>query len=99
MKAWLQLTGGLLIWAAHFLGIYLIASVGEVVAAAADPGWRLGGLVFSGVCALAEAALLTALIRAAPREGAPGFGRSIGVLGAVLGLIGIVWQSLPNLIV
>jgi hypothetical protein len=92
--------GGLVIWAIHFLGLYAIASVADVVSQADDPKWRLGGLIFSGLCLAAAGTVLWAALRRRGQPATPvgGFGAEVGLLGVALGLIGIVWQSLPLLI-
>jgi hypothetical protein len=96
-----MMLGGLLIWTLHFMGVYIIASVADVVATADDFRWRMGGLAFSALCLLgavaAGAAAFTAL-RAGPRDELTRFGAALGLLGAAIGGLGIIFQSLPNLI-
>ena len=92
--------GGLLVWAAHFVGIYAIASAADTVADAADPGWRAAGLAFSALCLLAAVGLwLLAVrrLREEPDETAR-FRHRLAVLGAVLATAAIAWQSLPHLV-
>lgn len=103
MIRWLFLLGGLLIWAAHFAGVYAIASVADVVASADVPAARLmaGGL--TAACAAADAALLwlcAALARTprARQDALTGFMVSVAGLGALLSLAAVVWQGLPALI-
>lgn len=97
MGRWLILTGGLLIWAAHFLGVYLLASLAEIVAGD-TPDWRIAALALSAGCVAAEAGLILGLARRSVSDGDRGFARGVGFMGAGLGLVGIVWQTLPLLI-
>jgi len=92
--------GGLLVWTVHFLGVYTLASLADVIARADDPAWRGAGLVFSGVCLLASAVLLALAARRLRRTGDEGWGfpDQLAALGAGLALIAIVWQSLPTVI-
>jgi len=94
------MTGGLLVWAVHFLGVYTLASLADVAARADDPAWRGAGLAFSGVCLLASAVLLALAARRLRRTGDEGWGfpDQLAALGAGLALIAIVWQSLPTVI-
>ena len=55
MRFWLLMLGGLLIWAAHFLGLYLLSSAADEEAAArlAD-SWRVAlGFVGASVMVVA----------------------------------------------
>ena len=58
MRTWAWMTGGLILWAAHFMGLYALASAADVVSTADDPAWRMGGLAFSVVCVALAAVLL-----------------------------------------
>lgn len=94
------MTGGLLVWAIHFLGVYALASLADVVARADDPAWRAAALVFSAVCVLASAVLLAIAVKRLRRADGedPGFRDQLAALGAGLALIAIVWQALPTVI-
>lgn len=98
MRRWLSLTGGLLIWAAHFLGVYVIASLADVVATADDPAWRLGGVIFSLVCLVGIAVLAVGVFRSGRGDSSEerrGFERSVALGGCLIAAIGIVFQTLP----
>jgi len=99
MRAWAWMLGGLVLWGLHFLGVYLIASVADVVATADDPAWRMAGLGFSAVCVLGGAALgLVALRRLRKAEGeVSGFRRELAVLGFGVAVVAMIWQALPTL--
>lgn len=95
--------GGLVVWTIHFLGIYTIASIADVVSRADNPAWRLGGMAFSVLCLVAVAIILWIAVRQIGKRRRDsmqikGFSAEVGALGAGLGLIAIVWQSLPLLI-
>ena len=100
MRAWGWMTGGLLVWAIHFLGVYALSSLADVVARADDPGWRAAGLGFSGVCVLASAALLSLAARRLRRTDGEDqrFPDQLAALGAGLSVVAIVWQALPTVI-
>ena len=101
MRPWLLMTGGLLIWAVHFMGIYLIASVADVVDRADAFAWRMGGLAFSLACLLAAGAVgayAAMQLRAGPGDGARAFRLRLAALGAGIGGVGVLYQALPNLI-
>ena len=96
MRFWVLMTGGLLIWAAHFLGLYLLASAADV--ARGDAGaWNLAGLIFSLVCLLGVVVLCwrgLAGLRGQPADETRAFGLRLAIAGGVLGGIGVVFQSL-----
>lgn len=95
MRFWLLMLGGLLIWAAHFLGLYLLSSAADV--AHGDGGaWNAVGYAFSLLCLLAIAALcwrsLTAL--GARPEATQAFGLRVSTAGCLLSGIGVIFQTL-----
>ena len=95
MRFWLLMLGGLLIWAAHFLGLYLLSSAADV--ARGDAGaWNAFGLTFSVLCLASIGALcwkcLIAL-RAKP-EATRSFGLRLAIAGSLLGAISVVFQTL-----
>lgn len=97
MKTWLWMTGGLIVWAVHFVGVYLISSTADVVATADDTRWRMAGLAFSGLCALITAGLFgTAARRLASPS--PRFPDQMAAFGSGIAVIAIIWQALPTLI-
>lgn len=102
MRAWLYALGGLIVWAIHFVGVYVIASLGDTVSRADDLGWRMAGLAFSGLCALAALGLLTEAIWRQRLGGTPDptsrFMAQLAALGGGAAFIAIVWQALPTLI-
>jgi len=99
MKAWTWMTGGLLIWAIHFLGVYAVASLADVVATADDPMWRAIALGFSGLCILGAGVLLwLAGQRLRRAEAGSRFPDHLAALGAGIACISICWQALPTLI-
>lgn len=100
MGAWAWMTGGLLVWAVHFTGVYALSSLADVVATADDPAWRAAALAFSGVCVLASAVLLAlAAERLRRMDGEdPKFADQLAALGAGLALVAIVWQGLPTVV-
>lgn len=100
MRAWAWMTGGLIVWAVHFLGVYGLASLADVVASADDAAWRAAGLAFSGACLLVAAVLLTLALERF-RHSAAGrlsFPDQLAAIGAGLALVAIIWQTLPTMI-
>lgn len=101
IRLWTLMLAGLSIWALHFLGVYLISSVADVVATSDDFAWRMGGVAFSVACALlcgVAIALPAMALRRDTGAEVERFSLQLGVLGGAIGLIGIVYQTLPNLI-
>src|SRR5690606_37788564 len=41
MARWAWMLGGLIVWTVHFMGVYAIASLADVVSRADDPAWRM----------------------------------------------------------
>lgn len=97
MKAWAWMMGGLIVWLIHFMGVYTLSSVADVVAQADDPAWRWGVVGFSLVCLLASGALLAAGMRRLrnPTQGRSRFQDQLATASAGLSLIAMVWQALP----
>ncbi|RZJ39345.1 MAG: hypothetical protein EON86_14435 [Brevundimonas sp.] len=94
MRTWAWMLGGLIVWSVHFIGVYMISSVADVVATADAPGWRMAALAFSGLCALITGGILVVVFR----RKRLGFPDQMAALGATIGLIAICWQALPTLI-
>lgn len=98
MNAWLSLLGGLLLWAAHFLAAYAIASLADIspYEHQAPLTWLLAGLTLA--CVLAAIALAVRAWCASRRPGLGGvFVPRLSVLASTLAAIAIVWQSAPFL--
>lgn len=96
MRFWAVMTGGLLIWAVHFLGLYLLASAADVSKGDAA-AWNAAGLVFSLVCLLSVIGLCwrgAAALKARPADDTGAFGLRLAIAGGLLGGIGVVFQSL-----
>jgi len=87
--------GGLLIWAAHFLGLYILASLADV--AGDGVSWKIAGLAFSAIC-MAGAVFVgfraDAVLNRSPRDTSRAFGLRVGVLGAAMGGLGVAFQTL-----
>lgn len=100
MRAWAWMTGGLIIWAAHFMGLYALASAADVVSTADDPAWRMAGLAFSAVCVgLAGVLLRVAVQRLSKRREQGGvFRDQLAAAGAGIGGIAMIWQTLPTVL-
>jgi len=94
--------GGLIVWAAHFVGVYALASAGEVAGRAHDPAWRWAILAFTGLCAAAVAALLWRAVRELRRPPDPAAGgrlvAELSALGSGIALLAIAWQTLPAVV-
>jgi len=92
------MTGGLLIWAGQFLGVYLISSAADVAATAADAGWSLAGLAFSLICLAGVVALgarAAMALRSSPTDERERFEWSLALGGSVIGGVGVLFQTLP----
>lgn len=93
MAAWRSMLGGLIVWAAHFFTLYILASVFGT-----SPAARIG----TGIASLLAIAAAIVLLRAARRhDDADPLGRwmtSIKKLAAALAIVAVTWQALPALI-
>lgn len=100
MRRWAWMMGGLVVWTVHFMGVYAIASLADVVSEADDFGWRMVGLGFSAVCALAAVAITVAAARRVrgPADPSARFGDQLALLGGGVATVAIIWQALPTLI-
>lgn len=94
MRQWALLLGGLLLWAVHFFGLYLI---GEFWG---DGRAERTTILLLTVIALGAAGALFVRLRRSP--GDPGFERwhrSVALLGLGTAVLAILWQTLPGLII
>lgn len=99
MQRWFYMLGGLLLWAVHFVGVYAIVSIGDVVARADDPTWRMIGLIFSGICVIAGVGLLIhALRRGRGGDDVSALANLLAATGAGLAIVAMVFQSLPTVV-
>lgn len=100
MRRWAWMTGGLIVWFVHFMGVYAIASLADVVSRADDFAWRMVGLGFSAACAAAALALAAAAARRLRRAADPTvrFGDQLALLSGGVAAVAIVWQALPTVI-
>ena len=97
MPLWLLSLGGLLVWTAHFFGLYLIASIWLTTPTA---GVVAG--VFTAACLAADGWLLWRTAPARVGQGIDGSDRWLLVLAflaAALSTLAVLWQGLPALIV
>ncbi len=102
MRAWVEMLGGLLVWAAHFVGVYALASLADVAPGPENPAWRVGIGVFSLLCLLSSVALglraIRRLRRPAPDGSAKRLIDEVAATGAGIAALSIAWQTLPALI-
>lgn len=95
MRSWLLLLAGPLIWTAHFLAIYAVASIAALLEQTGE-AWPRIAIAIATVVGIVV--LLGALMLVGRREGPLArFNRNIAIGGVILGLIAIVWQALPAL--
>lgn len=95
MREWRVLLGPFMIWAAHFLLVYGIASIDDL----GDPGqsstWRNIG---SGLSLFCLAALILVMMRIRVRAENSALAQQIGVAGGSIASVAVIWQSLPLMI-
>ena len=96
MARWLWMTGGLVVWAAQFSGLYALSSLADVVAEADAPVWRMAGLALTVASALVCGGLLWLAVQRRRRQG--GFRHDIAALSAGVGGLAVIWQGLPTVI-
>ena len=95
MRRWLAMTAGLLIWAVHFLGLYLLASVADVWSCIDAAAGRWAGLGFSLLCLAAIAVVAALMIRRPAPEGTDGWERRVALTGALVAAVAVAWQTAP----
>ncbi len=97
MGRWVLLLGGPLIWAGHFLAIYLTASIAEQISG--DTGALARTLMLAASSAAIVAALWIIAVARRLDANAPldRFWRLVSQAGAILAIVAVIWQSLPAL--
>jgi len=100
VRRWAWMLGGLIVWTVHFMGVYAIASLADVVSRADDAAWRMAGLGFSAACLLAALALagLAAGRLRQTGESPIRFGDQLALMSGGVAAVAIVWQALPTVI-
>ena len=96
MRTWSFLLSGLVVWAVHFFGLYLFASVWPGTATA-----RGLALLLTALCLAVNAWLLRRALPALRRNPADDFDRwaaSIATAGLGFSLVAVLWQGLPALL-
>lgn len=93
MRRWVLLLGGLLVWAAHFFALYIIASLFPGDAAA-----RWLALVVTLAALAAGGAILWLNLRK-QSDSFDRWARGLGAAGAALSLVAVLWQALPAFLV
>ncbi len=95
MRDWGLMLGGLLVWAAHFLLVYAVASVADISDPALMRLWRAIGVALTGLCLLA----LIIIVRRSRLPTAKSIlFRQVAMGGCLVGAVAVVLQSLPLLI-
>jgi len=93
MRIWIQLIGGLLVWAAHFFALY---GIGEFAGASAGPRASVFGLTAAALGLVAWLALRT------PKPSAPddlaAWSLRLGQGALLLSALAIAWQAFPALL-
>ena len=87
--------GPFLIWAAHFLIVYTIASIADLADASMAQGLRTAGFMATALCGLALAAQF---VRSSRSTGPSAMARQLASVGFAASLIAVAWQSLPLVI-
>jgi hypothetical protein len=90
------MTGGLVVWAAHFSALYAVSSLADVVARADDVGWRILGLGLSGVALMICVGLIVLGLK--ERRRSPGLANDLASTSGGIGAVAVIWQSAPLLI-
>ncbi len=95
MKRWLAMTAGLLIWAGHFLGLYLLASAADVWSSTEAAAGRWIGLGFSLLCLALIAVVAVVMARRSLPDGPGLWERRVALTGALVAGVGVTWQTAP----
>lgn len=93
MRAWTLLLGGLVVWTAHFLALYGVASI--------FPGTTIANWLVLPLTLIAVAALIYLLRRSmaqmSSRDSLDSWMGRLATLGAAISLLAVVWQAIPAL--
>ena len=89
------MTAGLLIWAGHFLGLYLLASAADVWSSAEAAAGRWIGLGFSLLCLVLIAAVILVMGRRPTLDETGFWERRVALTGAFVAAVGVTWQTAP----
>ena len=95
MRRWLAMTAGLLIWAAHFLGVYLLASAADVWSSTEAAAGRWVGLGFSLLCLALIVVVVFVMSRRPAPDGPSMWERRVALTGALVAAVGVTWQTAP----
>lgn len=99
MLRWLAMFSGLLIWGLHFMGVYAIASIADVVADADAAIARAAVGVFTAACVAALVAIFVATLRRArPADDVDGLVHLSAQVGSGVSIIAVLWQGLPVIV-
>jgi hypothetical protein len=97
MRAWAFMLGGMIVWAAHFFALYIVASIFLTSTTS-----RVLTALITLACLAAAGLLLMRTTRALRRhQGGDAFTRwqaYLAALTASLALVAILWQGLPAFI-
>ena len=96
MRAWAFMLGGMIVWAAHFFALYIVASI--VLTSTTS---RVLAALITVACLVAAGLLLQRARRALRHQGDDAFTRwqaYLAALTASLALVAILWQGLPAFI-
>jgi len=96
VKRWFWLTAGLLVWATHFIGLYLISSADDVWSSGDAQISRRVAFVFSIACLAAVSGVAARLWRR--RDDVSGYEAwevQVGLTGTLVAAIGVIWQTAP----
>ncbi|MCX7074488.1 MAG: hypothetical protein NTZ70_06715 [Methylococcales bacterium] len=94
MREWRVMLGPLLIWAAHFVVVYTLASAADISSPSMSQAIRWGAVAASALCGLL---LAVVFLRSRSERPSP-LARQLAGIGFAVGLIAIAWQSLPLVI-
>ncbi len=101
MRLWLLLFGGMLVWAVHFVGIYAIASVFDVIASSDASGSRIATGILTLACLTADATIIFVTLfqrGRASNDPVVTWMMSVGALLAAISFLSVAWQGLPALL-
>ncbi len=95
MREWRAILGPFLVWTAHFVLVYGLASIADIRPAAESGVWRTLGLALSLGCVVAIAG---GAVWHRTRTGPSPLAKRLSLFGSGIGIIAVTWQTLPLLI-
>lgn len=95
MIRWFILLGAFLVWAAHFAGLYTLASAADVWSSSDSAASRWIGLIFTLACLLAIGGIGLMIVRRRRNSEVARWELKVGAMAILIAALAILWQAIP----